>query len=287
MPIPLFIVGSPRTGTTWLANILCQHSDIAGIQAKKHFGIHESSFFSHIENNYGSLKDNVNYLRFVKIFTATNYFILSGLNKKNFYKQRVYTYHKFFQLLMDEFAKKENVNFWLEKTPAHTLHLNRIAFLFPNAIFIAIKRNIMDTVKSNIKLMQRTKTLYSKKIAILKEVLRYHLFYSEIEYFKSQNNKRIQIVHYEDIKKHPHKVVMNLCKFIGIPFEPQMLNVKYKPNTSFKDHKEREQILSLYEKRFIETLDLSFSIIPHSFFHILSFIWKFLMKRKWKKISIQ
>ncbi len=52
---------------------------------------------------------------------------------------------------MDSYAERENANYWLEKTPAHSLYLEELSEHFPEAKFIAIKRNIIDTIKSTIK----------------------------------------------------------------------------------------------------------------------------------------
>lgn len=45
MPLPVFVVGRNRSGTTWLANQLCEHPDIAGVQQERRHGIHESAYF--------------------------------------------------------------------------------------------------------------------------------------------------------------------------------------------------------------------------------------------------
>ena len=152
MKKPVFIVGIERSGTTWLANILCQHSNITGIQAKRHYGIHESVFFSNIEEKFGNLSDDNNFIQLVEILSSSDYFILSGLNKDILYEERPKTYHDFFRLIMERFAEKRKADFWLEKTPSHSLYLEKISKYYPDAKFIAIKRDIVDTIKSTIRL---------------------------------------------------------------------------------------------------------------------------------------
>lgn len=54
MPLPVFVVGRNRSGTTWLANQLCEHPDIVGVQHERHHGIHESAYFGLIDGRFGA-----------------------------------------------------------------------------------------------------------------------------------------------------------------------------------------------------------------------------------------
>ena len=45
---PIFVVGSNRSGTTYISNILASSNLITAVQHEEHFGIHESSYFNHI-----------------------------------------------------------------------------------------------------------------------------------------------------------------------------------------------------------------------------------------------
>ncbi len=40
---PVFIIGTNRSGTTWVGNLLAAHSDVAAIVHEKHKEIHESA----------------------------------------------------------------------------------------------------------------------------------------------------------------------------------------------------------------------------------------------------
>lgn len=76
---PVFVLGVQRSGTTWLANILAQHSRAIAVQADDHFGIHESIFFSHFARVYGDLGDEANFERFATDFATSDYYVLTGL----------------------------------------------------------------------------------------------------------------------------------------------------------------------------------------------------------------
>jgi len=79
--MPIFVLGAPRTGTTWVANILCRHQNIMEIKADHHMGIHESAFFLVLYERFGTLEDEKNYQKLVDIFTKTDYFIITPLCK--------------------------------------------------------------------------------------------------------------------------------------------------------------------------------------------------------------
>ncbi|MHA1195493.1 MAG: sulfotransferase [Promethearchaeota archaeon] len=143
--------GSSRSYTTWFTNILCQNSKIAGVQAKEHYGIHESAYFSYIETFFGNLKNDNNFIIFVEIFGSSDYYRLTGLNKNFLYEHRPTTYVKAFRLIKDTFAKNKNALYWLEKSPGHTLYLRKISKYFLEAKFIGIKRNVLDMVKSTVR----------------------------------------------------------------------------------------------------------------------------------------
>lgn len=187
---PIFIVGTNRSGTTWLANILCNHSNIACVQAEEHFGILETGFFSTLPEYFGDIRDDDNFIVFVEAFSKSDYFVLTGLDKDLFYKKRPLDYPTFLKILMDNYAEKKGTDYWLEKTPSHSLHLNEIFRYFPDAKIIGIKRDIISVVKSSVKLRDHLrKRLFRKAFG-------YFMFNKEIENFASNN--RIMLIEYMD-----------------------------------------------------------------------------------------
>lgn len=78
---PVFVVGCHRCGTTWLANIISRHSNVASMQTDKHRGINESAFFSHVYNHYGDFSRISDYIEFVEAYSSSDLFRLSELEK--------------------------------------------------------------------------------------------------------------------------------------------------------------------------------------------------------------
>ena len=271
MAKPIFVVGAPRTGTTWVANILCRHSDVAGIQTERHYGIHESSFFSHLKRYFGDPSKGNNFKIFLEKFKNSDYFRFSGLDESfidNY--QGPQKYGCFFRNLMNEFATTKNSKYWVEKTTSHTLTLPEIKNVFPNAYFVATKRNIIDTVRSAIGLKVRNETIgkndgTSKKLHILIEVFRYHTFRKHVTRF-ARLNSSIHTIEFEKLINEKDHVVKQLCQFLGFNYEKSMLDQQFKPNTSFAGNKDRKTTLNSQEKRLIEFLDHQISRLPFSVF---------------------
>jgi hypothetical protein len=268
MIYPLFVIGTQRTGTTWLANILCRHSKIAGVQSEP-YGIRESAFFSHIEGFFGDLKENNNFIHFIETFGSSDYFRLTGINKDFFYKERPYTYLRTFKLLMNEFTKRNDAIYWIEKTPGHSLYLKKISKYFPDAKYIYIKRNVFDRIKSSIR-----KTKFTNKIVKLYLIfflVIHHLKYEKhLENFYQKSNQTL-LIYYEELKKDKRKVIETVCNFLNLSFEDELLAQRYKPNTSFTKinaSKERESILNRFELKLIELLYKTFGLLPFFFYRL-------------------
>ena len=274
MPKPIFLVGAPRTGTTWLANLLCNHSSIAGVMRETHFGIYESAFFSNIEGKYGDLQNDDNFDKFMEIFSMSKYFKFSKLEKNIFFKEKPKTYPDFFRLFMDNFAKIQRAEFWLEKTPAHALCLEKISKYYPDARFIAINRDVIDTIKSTVKLIyagQWSGNNFPKLIIILRSLLQYITYNKNINIF-SKKTKLIKIVQYENLKSSKKNVLNGICEFLNINFEHNMLNEKYKQNTSFKSKQDRKQILNFSDEMIIQMVFFISRFLPLRFFKVGQYI---------------
>jgi hypothetical protein len=48
-PTPLLVIGANRSGTQWLSNILCNHSDVMSVHFAEHCGIIETNSYPQIE----------------------------------------------------------------------------------------------------------------------------------------------------------------------------------------------------------------------------------------------
>lgn len=140
---PLFIVGAPRSGTTLLYHIMLSTGEFPVYMA-------ESKVLD-CWGRYGSLDDETNRERFLADFLTSRQFARSGLDAAEFRQKvarRVENYTDFLRLLMDEMARDQGKDRWIEKTPDHVWHLHRLAEAFENAKFIHLVRDGRDVALS-------------------------------------------------------------------------------------------------------------------------------------------
>ena len=254
----IFILGGQRSGTTYLSNLLISHPSIVGVAHKKHCGIYESSFFSHIEGRYGNLKYYINYLEFISVMSRTDYFKLMGYDFNSLMKFRVDNYKDFFKDAMNEFAKKNSSDYWLEKTPAHSFYCKKLLDYFPDYKFIWIERKFMPTLKSAINLHFKFKpSWHSKLFFSIRTLITYHI-YNKI---KSIYASKLYIVSYDDIVNSKKNVLIKLFDYLELDNNYE-IDSKFKINTSY-DSDDLIEFGILY-RFFLNTLRFMIKIIPFS-----------------------
>jgi len=277
MPIPIFVVGWRRAGTTLLANLIAQHSKVTIVNDNQMpgdlGGAFESVFFSHLAGKYGDLKHPNNLIRFIEIFGSSSYFELTGLDKEFMFAERPETYAKLFRVTMDKFAEKNGADWWVEKSPPHSFHIEELSRFYDDAKFVAVKRNVVEQVRSAIGLLELigrvSRTGVKRKLKIVREVLAYYGAYKHIERFQKQHPSKIILIAFEDLIKSRIKTIMAVCDFLQLDFQPQMLESQYKPATSFKSEIERIQILSPMDVKMIHALSSFCTRLPYPFYRIL------------------
>jgi len=135
MPTPekfVFVVGAPRSGTTWLQLPLSQHPDVASCQETHIFSSYMQSLFQS-ELRFASDERGVGLSRVV--------------DEEDF----VRLYKEFALSAVDQITRNHtngHGKIFVEKTPAHVHYYQNILRLFPEAFFIEIVRDPRAMVAS-------------------------------------------------------------------------------------------------------------------------------------------
>jgi len=128
----IFVVGCPRSGTTWLQRLLMSHPKIHSGQESNVFDM----FVGH-------------QLRMWKLLMSKKEGRPVGLPayfKESDYKRILKSY--LMDLLAPMIGSLPETDYFLEKTPGHALFLDEIKELLPDARFIYILRDVRDVVAS-------------------------------------------------------------------------------------------------------------------------------------------
>lgn len=214
----VFIVGSPRSGTTLLQSIVASHSE--------YFSPPETSFFDRIIPRMG--------VRFsdpaCKLDSESAKIILhdfelmtgkdSGIDLD---VQHDITVKDAFESLLSNF-NPENKPKWVEKTTNHAACMLAIRRFYPHAKFIHVIRDPVDSVASMAHLKPTAIsdyrisyfTSYLGAARLWKKCVSLALLYPDQE--------NVQHIFFEDLVRNPETVVKSLCKFLQLPYEDSMLN---------------------------------------------------------------
>jgi hypothetical protein len=144
MKAPVFIVGCPRSGTSYLYHLLLS----AGGFAEFHT---QMNVFDVLEPIYGDLGVLKNKTKMMNEWLGSKAFDVSGLRAEEI-KARVLSECRsashFLRIVMEAVALKQGVDCWIDSTPTNIPHLLKIKKDFPGARIIHIIRDGRDVALS-------------------------------------------------------------------------------------------------------------------------------------------
>jgi hypothetical protein len=234
---PIFIVGTPRSGTTLTARILGRHSNI--------FMPGETHFFEDIYARREGIGD------------------LVGVKEKRIVAERLYSlYHRYYEeedqlrvesmfsdstelyrlieschdygevllKFMSAQMSYEKKTRWGNNAPRDLFHVEEIKALYPGAKIIICVRDIRGFLLSyqgkwkvtGDEHVERLKKLYHPVVTSLlwkSSMKKAMAVLGELE------NDDVKLVRYEDLVSEPARTLESICHYIGEEYEPDILNV--------------------------------------------------------------
>jgi len=223
---PVFVIGMNRSGTKWLSNILCGHSDVIGVQSQRHGGILETNMLTGMPAKF-NLSYADDYVAFVDLWSRSDFFRLTGIDKKTLLEQPWPSdFFAIFTTFMNRYARQNGKRFWLQKVdPESGLELIGRSEC---ARLIVIERDFLERVKSTLQLKANQGVQPSTLEAVYDTVTHAKM---NKRILRQENSLRVR---YEQIRHQPKSVLRDVCDHIGISFEPEMLDVRFHKNTSFR-----------------------------------------------------
>lgn len=192
---PIFIVGMPRSGTSLVEQILASHSKV--------FGAGELLKLWTLTRSFNSLNDDV-YME--KLSSCSD----SELTAK----AEEYIAHA-------SIHKSETDEYVTDKLPHNFLNIGVIKTLFPEAIIIHCKRNLMDVAISNFRNHFGNAHPHVHNLEHLADYLLRYL--DLMEHWHDVYPGQLYDIQYEDLVHSPEPHVRAILDHCGLAYEPACL----------------------------------------------------------------
>jgi len=143
---PVFIVGSPRSGTSLLRNILNRHPALA-VCGETHF----HHYVYKRRKAFGDLRNPQNRQHLVAEFLALWRIQRLGMDLQALsgrLSRDATSYRAFFRSVLEHYAESQGKKRWGEKTPQHVLFTETLCEWYPGAVILHVVRDPRDVVAS-------------------------------------------------------------------------------------------------------------------------------------------
>jgi hypothetical protein len=252
---PILIIGMNRSGTKWVSNLLCNHPDVAGVQSEREKGILETNVFGSMQSKF-DLTSPEDYVGFIELWSTTQFFQVTKADKEMFFelKPRPRSFYRLFEILMEDYAARRGAKFWLQKaSPTKAFDLVEH---FHDARCVVVRRGMMDTLRSTLQLHMNR----GMKRKLGGSVYAY-VVQDKILSRLTRDSRVIRLTH-EDLRRDTPRQLQDLCGRLGLEYDPEMLRIPYKRNTSFKQGADREKIITPAQKVLIRVSSSLLRLVP-------------------------
>jgi hypothetical protein len=192
MPKPIFVLGAAGSGTTLLRLILDSHPNIA-------IGPETAIMRLVLAHRWVPYHEHGD--RWWRRLEATEEEVDRGLRD---------LYSSFYE----HTARRQGKPRWGDKTPLHVWHIDEIARVFDDAVFVAIVRHPAASIASNV-----SRFRFSVKLAI-NTWLRMN---QVLVHDGAKQDGRTALVRYEDLLADPEGVLHELLDWLEEPWSPAVL----------------------------------------------------------------
>ncbi|AYO17489.1 sulfotransferase [Vibrio owensii] len=214
---PFFIVGCGRSGNTLLRRVLCSTNEVTIPP--------ESYMIPRIIKLY-TIYNWMEWEQLVSIvvgeFTSYKEFHTWNLNTNEviFEARSLNVKNRNLAGIIDVIYKNyarsnKTKEYWGDKTPINSLYIDKILKIYPNAKFIHLVRNPLDTtlsyVNCGLKENYKDAALFWKDSNLA------------VEKIKSRKKESFVTVYYEDFVTNPKENLRKICSHIGIRYSDEML----------------------------------------------------------------
>ncbi|PYX48224.1 MAG: hypothetical protein DMG79_12315 [Acidobacteria bacterium] len=210
MKPPVFIVGCPRSGTSFLYHLLLS----AGGFAEFHT---QMNVYDVLEPIYGDLGTLKNKRAAIREWLRSKAFRVSGLDSVAIEAKIMAECHgasDFLRIIMEEIALRQGVDRWIDSTPTNIPHMLRIRADFPDAQFVHIIRDPRDVALSLDKRAWSRPLPWDKTRSLLAAGLYWEWIVRRGRRLGALTAPNYMEVRYEDLVEKPGETLAQIGKFL-------------------------------------------------------------------------
>src|SRR5919108_1515580 len=190
---PIFIIGAMGSGTTLLRLMLASHPNIA---------IPYETGFMRAYNAH----------QFIPFkWSGRNWARRLGWSRKELDRELAQFYEHLFRRYMERNGKQR----WGEKTPLHTFHVDNMARLYPDAVFVGVVRHPAGEVASCMSRFGHS---------LGRATYHYLRYTKEVARQAAHHQDRFVVLRYEDLVLQPERALRELLDWLGEPWSDQVLS---------------------------------------------------------------
>jgi Sulfotransferase family len=189
---PIFIIGAMGSGTTLLRLMLDSHPNIA------------------VPGETGFMRA-YNAHQFIPFkWSGRNWAKRLGWSREELDAELAAFYERLFMRYVETHGKQR----WGEKTPLHTFHVDDMARLYPEAMFVSIVRHPGGEVASTMSRFDHS---------LSRAIQHYDRYTRECVRQAAQHADRFVLLRYEDLVLQPEALLRELLEWLGEPWSDQVL----------------------------------------------------------------
>lgn len=234
MTHPVFIVGCPRSGTTFLYDMLLSSGKFALYRA-------ESDVFFRIAPAFGNLRSRSNRMKLIDAWIESDYFRRSGLNAGEL-REKILSECRnagdFLRIVMEGITRRQRVRRWADNTPFHVLYMEQIKRTIPNAQFVHMIRDGRDVAMSLSRMGWPAYFPWDSKHQLAVSGLYWKWIVSQGRESGRKLGSDYLELRYEELVGRPHETLATMSHFIGEDLNyknilENAIGTVARPNSSF------------------------------------------------------
>ncbi|MEJ2486897.1 MAG: sulfotransferase [Anaerolineales bacterium] len=211
---PVFIGGLDRSGKTYMRFMLESHSEF--IFSKR------TNLWPKYYQKYGQLEIQENLDRCLDALAKNKHILALELDYdlvRNEFLAGEKTYERLFEIIHQQYAVKQNKPFWGDQTEFLERYATHIMSAYPNAKFIQMIRDPRDRFHA---ILEKS----VKKHGIGVATSRWLSSAALGKKYQAKYPDQYKVIRYETMVTQPQSTMKEICSFLGVKYEPAMIELK-------------------------------------------------------------